>query len=148
MGGSPKVRSVSLLAVASGLFLGMVGAPGVAAADPCTAAISAAEGTEFAGVVRHVIDGDSLCVGPAEGDGSTWIEVRLMDFDAPERGQEGSREAKRMLRQILFGEPASCLVTRGRAGTRSYDRVHALCRVRGRLLGDLMREGGAPQGGN
>lgn len=119
-----------------------------ALADPCEAPLPTREGAEFSGVVRHVIDGDSICVGPADAGGSTWIEVRLMDFDAPERGEQGWRIAKDAMRTIALGRPAHCIVTRGRSGTRSYDRTHAVCRVEGVTLGEAMRAAGAPHGGN
>lgn len=116
--------------------------------DPCTAALPTAAGAEFAGVVRHVIDGDSLCVGPADGDGSTWIEVRLMDFDAPEHNQAGGAAAEETLSQLVLNRPVECVVTPGRSGTRSWDRTHAVCRLGGAALGDLLRGAGAAEGGN
>lgn len=122
--------------------------PTAARADPCTAELPTQAGSEFSGVVRHVIDGDSLCVGPADGGGSTWIEVRLMDFDAPEQGEPDSRDAAEALHRLAFGRRADCVVTPGRTGTRSYDRAHAVCRIGGRTIGELMRAAGAPEGGN
>ena len=116
--------------------------------DPCTADLPTRAGTEFAGIVRHVIDGDSLCVGPADGAGSTWIEVRLMDFDAPEHNQAGGADAEAALYRIVFGRQVECVVTPGRSGTRSWDRTHAVCRLDGEPLGDLMRAAGVPEGGN
>jgi hypothetical protein len=122
---------------------------GAAHADPCDAPLPTRAGAEFGGVVRYVGDGDSLCVGPANGDGSTWIEVRLMDFNAPEM-REGApaTAAKRALERIALGREAQCVVTRGRTGTRSFDRTHAVCRIDGSTIGELMREAGAPEGGN
>jgi endonuclease YncB( thermonuclease family) len=118
--------------------------------DACTAPLPSGAGTEFAGVVRHVIDGDSICVGPADGDGSTWIEIRLMDFDAPEARQPGGAEAEATLSRLVLNREAQCTVTRSnRSGaTQSYDRVHAVCRVDGRTIGDAMRAAGANEGGN
>ncbi|MBX9747043.1 MAG: hypothetical protein K2X34_09090 [Hyphomonadaceae bacterium] len=97
-----------------------------------------------------MIDGDSLCVGPAEGDGSTWIEVRLMDFDAPEASQDGGAEAEATLSRLVLSREAQCTVTRSdRSGaTRSYDRVHAVCRVNGQTVGEAMRAAGVSEGGN
>lgn len=139
----PKVWTFTLAAVA---FMTVAGA---AHADPCTADLPTRAGAEFGGLVRYVGDGDSLCVGPANGDGSTWIEVRLMDFSAPEM-REGApaRAAKQALERVALGREAQCVVTRGDSGTRSWDRTHAICRVDGRTIGDLMREAGAPEGGN
>lgn len=116
--------------------------------DPCTAALPTAAGTEFGGVVRHVIDGDSLCVGPANGDGSTWIEVRLMDFDAPEHNQAGGAAAEEALTRLVLGRSVACVVTPGRSGTRSWDRTHAVCRLDGMALGDRLRTAGVGEGGN
>lgn len=135
-------------AIAAALAFFVLFAAADASADPCTAALPSGEGTEFAGIVQHIIDGDSLCVGPADGGGQTWIEVRLMDFDAPESNQSGGQDAERILSRLTLAQPAYCVVTRGRSGTRSYDRVHAICRVNGRTIGELMREASAPEGGN
>jgi endonuclease YncB( thermonuclease family) len=118
--------------------------------DACTAPLPSGAGTEFVGVVRHVIDGDSLCIGPADGDGSTWIEVRLMDFDAPEAREAGGPEAEAALARLLLNQDVQCTVTRSdRSGaTRSYDRVHAVCRANGRTIGDALRAEGVAEGGN
>lgn len=123
--------------------------PGIASADPCEAELPTRAGSEFSGVVRYVGDGDSICVGPASGDGSTWIEVRLMDFNAPEMRQRGGPAARDAMRRIALGQQAHCVVTRGRSGaTRSYDRTHAVCVVNGQTLGDQMRAAGVVEGGN
>lgn len=124
--------------------------PRDASADPCTAALPSRAGAEFAGVVRYVGDGDSLCVGPASGPGSTWVEVRLMDFDAPELRQPGGIAARDTLRRLALGRQAQCVVTRSaRSGaTRSYDRTHAVCRIGGQTIGDMMRAAGIAEGGN
>jgi len=106
-----------------------------ARADPCGGR-SPASGQEFAGVVRYVGDGDSLCIGP-KGRPELWIEVRLADFYAPELHEDGGAGARRRLLDIVIGKPITC-----RAGRRSYDRVVALCRLGGRPLGDLLRERG------
>ncbi len=140
----PKVWTFTLAAAG---FMAVTA--GAAYADPCNAPLPTRAGAEFGGVVRYVGDGDSLCVGPANGDGSTWIEVRLMDFNAPEM-REGApaRAAKAALERVAFGQEARCVVTRGESGTRSWDRTHAICTINGRRIGDLMREAGAPEGGN
>ncbi|GAM99888.1 hypothetical protein U91I_03543 [alpha proteobacterium U9-1i] len=128
-----------------GLF---VLAPSIAYADPCTAELPRRAGETFSGTVRYVGDGDSLCVGNSD-DPSTWIEVRLGDFDAPElRSPDGPR-SKRFLEQVALGRPASCTARRGRSGrVIVYDRVIAVCRIDGREIGDLLRAAGAPTGGN
>jgi micrococcal nuclease len=112
-----------------------------ALADPCTAPLPPA-GTEFSGVVRYVGDGDSLCVGPA-ADPTTWIEVRLADFYAPELRAPGGEAAKATLTQLVKGRHAACA-----AGRRSYDRVVAQCTVNGHDIGNLMRAAGVREGGN
>lgn len=58
-------------------------APSIARADPCEGRLPSRAGETFSGLVRYIGDGDSLCLGPTV-DPSTWIEVRLSDFDAPE----------------------------------------------------------------
>lgn len=121
---------------------------GVAFADPCTAPLLTREGAQFSGIVRYVGDGDSLCVGPANSGGASWVEVRLMDFSAPERGQPGGREATRALRAFALGQPVECVVTRGRTGNHSFDRTHAVCTVRGQRIGDALRAAGVREGGN
>lgn len=121
----------------------------VARADPCKAIPdhgptppNLRAGAEFSGRVVYVGDGDSLCVG-ALADQSTWIEVRLADFYAPELHAPGGLAAKRALERVAMGRDVRC-----RAGRRSYDRVVALCRVRGERIGDLLRRAGAVEGGN
>jgi hypothetical protein len=63
------------------ILLAMLVAPSLAHADPCTAPLPSS-GTRFAGPVRYVGDGDSLCIGPAS-DPATWIEVRLALNEGP-----------------------------------------------------------------
>jgi endonuclease YncB( thermonuclease family) len=110
-------------------------------ADPCAAPLPPS-GATFVGVVRYVGDGDSLCVGPTD-DPSTWIEVRVADFYAPELNAPGGEAAKAVLTRIAKGKRAVC-----RAGRRSYDRVVARCEIGGRDLGDMMRAAGVREGGN
>jgi hypothetical protein len=57
--------------------------PAAARADPCEGRLPGRAGETFAGIVRYVGDGDSLCVGNTAGP-APWIEVRLSDFDAAE----------------------------------------------------------------
>lgn len=123
-------------------------APSMAHADPCTAELPRHAGETFNGTVRYVGDGDSLCVGNS-GDPSTWIEVRLGDFDAPELHSTDGPRSKQFLEQVAFGRRASCRAIRGRSGrVIVYDRVIALCSVEGRSIGDWLRSVGAPSGGN
>jgi endonuclease YncB( thermonuclease family) len=123
--------------------------PTSAAADPCTAELPMRAGAEFGGVVRYVGDGDSICVGPANGGGSTWIEVRLADFDAVELNDPGGRQARAIAVRELMGREISCVAGGGRNGrVVSYDRVIARCRVSARAVGEILRAAGAPEGGN
>ncbi|MEZ5960639.1 MAG: hypothetical protein R3C30_09475 [Hyphomonadaceae bacterium] len=139
--------TIKIFAAVLGLLVTAVAGP--AFADPCEAPLPSQAGAEFSGVVRYVVDGDGLCVGPASGGGATWIEVRLMDFDAPELRQPGGEEARQTLRRLVFGRRVDCVVTPGRRGTTtSYDRTHAVCRLGGRRVGDLMRAAGVTEGGN
>jgi endonuclease YncB( thermonuclease family) len=123
-------------------------ASGVAHADPCTAPLPSHAGDTFSGTVRYVGDGDGLCVGRS-ADPSAWIEVRLGDFDAPELHSADGPRSKRFLEQVAMGREVTCTAERGRRGrVVVYDRVIAVCRVDGRAIGDLLREAGAPSGGN
>lgn len=123
-------------------------APALALADPCEGALPRRAGQAFGGEVRYIGDGDSLCVG-ASSDPSTWIEVRLGDFDAPELHADGGAAARAALRRIAMGHNAQCVATRGRNGrVVSYDRVIAICRIGGRRIGDALRAAGAREGGN
>lgn len=123
-------------------------APAVAFADPCEGPLPRNAGAEFSGVVRYVGDGDSLCVGNSS-DPSTWIEVRLADFNAPELHAQGGEAAKDALEHLAMGQNAQCVATRGRNGrVVSYDRVIATCRIGGRRIGDALRAAGAREGGN
>lgn len=143
--GTPRLAR-HLLSAAFALMLFSWAAP--AQADPCEGRLPAAAGQKFAGLIRYVGDGDSLCVGQSP-DPQTWIEVRLADFDAPELHAPEGRRAKMLLEQIAFGRRAQCEARRGRSGrVISHDRVIAVCRVDGRSVGDLLRERHAPQGGN
>lgn len=110
----------------------------VALADPCEAPLPV-KGTEFAGVVTYIVDGDGLCVGEDEGG----IEVRLADFNAIELKEPGGQAAKETLRTLTFGKRVECV-----AGKKSYDRTVAACTLEGKQLGDLMRAAGVPEGGN
>jgi len=75
--------------------------------------------------------------------------VRLADFDAPELNAPDGRRSKALLEQVAMGQPVTCEARRGRSGrVVVYDRVIAVCRVRGRPIGDLLRALRAPEGGN
>lgn len=122
--------------------------PAIARADPCEGRLPSRAGEPFAGIVRYIGDGDSLCVGRT-ADPEEWIEVRLADFDAPELNARDGRRARDMLSRLVRGRQLACTAVRGRSGrVISHDRVIAACRLNGRGIGDLLRAEGAPQGGN
>ena len=118
-------RSATVRAVAACAFLFGIATPTAALADPCTGALPG-PGSRFTGVVRHVIDGDGLCVGPT-GRPDRWIEVRLADFHAPELREAGGVRASARLAALTKGRTISCI-----AGHRSYDRIVATCTIDGR----------------
>lgn len=120
----------------------------MARADPCEGRLPTRHGETFAGTVRYVGDGDSLCVGQTSNP-NDWIEVRLADFDAPELRERDGRRGHEILTRLARGRQVSCIATRGRSGrVVSHDRVIASCRLNGQRLGDLLRAQRAPQGGN
>lgn len=130
-----------------GIGVSIVGCS-VAVADPCEAELPSQPGTVFTGQVYYVGDGDSICVGPTD-DPNTWIEVRTVDFNAPELNTTEGHTAKAVMVDLALGEQAACVVTPGRSGsTISYDRVLASCSIDGASLAALMRESGVIEGGN
>ena len=90
-------------------------APSVAHADPCTAPLPSHAGDTFSGAVRYVGDGDGLCVGRST-DPSTWIEVRLGDFDAPELHAADGPRSKRFLEQVAMGREVTCSAVQSAGG--------------------------------
>ena len=127
---------------------------GPALADPCKAIPDKGPppawiraGTSVAGPVRHVGDGDSLCLGrgPTPKD---WVEIRLADFYAPELAEPGGRAARETLVRLTQGRTVTCVATPGSGGrVISYDRMIAVCRIEGVSLGTLMRRAGVGEGG-
>lgn len=120
-----------------------------ASADPCTAIPSSgptpsylAPGSKFSGPVTYVGDGDSLCVAVGS-DQSSWVEVRLSDFYAPELTAPGGGEARAALERIALWKRATCV-----AGNRTHDRVAAQCSIEGRPISAMLRAAGIKEGGN
>jgi len=139
-----NTKAASIIAGA----LCLVAAP--ALADPCEANVRGySPGATVAGQVRYIGDGDSLCVGPGP-DPSTWTEIRLADFYAPELHAPGGREAKAALERIVRDRRLVCTATRSDRGrqTYSYDRLIAVCTINGRSVGEIMTRAGVAQGGN
>lgn len=140
-----RPRMKPFLAVIVGVLV--FGLPSLALADPCEGALPSRPGSSFGGTVRYVADGDSLCVG-STGNPSSWIEVRLADFDAPELHSPEGGLSKRLLAQVSMGRPITCTAAAGRSGrVIVHDRVIAACRIGGRPVGGLLRAIGAPEGG-
>lgn len=120
----------------------------MAYADVCEGKLPSKTGTEFTGTVRYIIDGDGLCVGTSS-DPSTWIEVRLVDFDAPELSTPEGKRGKKILESLAMGQKASCVTQPGRSSrTTNYDRVLAACEINGASLARLLKQANAPEGGN
>ena len=135
------------LLLASLAVIGAICVAAPALADPCEGRLPSRPDECFAGQVRYVGDGDSLCIGRSP-DPAEWIEVRLADFDAPELHEPQGEQTKRFLAALVLGHEAVCSARPGRSGrVISYDRVIALCRVDGVPIGTLLRRAGAPEGG-
>jgi micrococcal nuclease len=103
------VRPVSLWLA---LFLGFL-----ACANPTM-------GQTITGRVVGVSDGDSLTLLV---QGNRQIKVRLDGIDAPEAGQEFSKNAKDGLSRLVFGKDVTLKVT----GTDRYDRTLGVIHVGG-----------------
>lgn len=80
----------------------------------------------IAGAVTRVRDGDTIVVGRTP--------VRLQGVAAPELRQPLGPEARRYLRDLAEGRRVECEPD----GTRSYDRVVAVCRLDGKDVGALL----------
>lgn len=129
--------------------LAFFGIATTAAADPCEAIGEDGRlpsylryGARFAGLVVHVIDGDSLCVAVGEGR-SAWVEVRLADFHAVELKEPGGAGAKAALERVALGRQASCV-----ASIATYDRIAARCTIDGAPIGNSLRSAGSVEGGS
>lgn len=86
-------------------------------------------------------DGDGLRIGPVGGP-TSWIEILLADFYAPELHEPGGIDAKCPLERIVMGKTLAC-----RAERRSYDRVVATCMRVDRPVGNVLRAAGGAEGG-
>lgn len=121
--------------------------PTTAQADPCEARVTNYQaGQVIAGRLMYVADGDSICIGEGRNP-RHWVEVRLVDWSAPELSQRGGFEAKAVMDR-LRGAPVECTVRLGYNGrTTSYDRVLASCLIAGVSAAEHMRRAGIVQGG-
>lgn len=95
-----------------------------------------------AAAADQVIDGDTLTVGRHT--------IRLCGIDAPERGEQGYKEATTYLRQLTEGKIVSChpvgsgTPCDGRSERKNHDRLVATCFVEGKdLAAELVRAGHA-----
>ena len=87
--------------------------------------------------VKQVIDGDTFDVSPRwRWNEQTGDRVRAYDYDAPELGEPGGREAKEKLERLILGKE----VELGTAHT--IDRGRLVCDVfyEGKNLADYFPE--------
>jgi len=134
------MRTIVVLIVLGFAGWGFAGAA-QANPNPCPGALPR-PGATFGGVVRFVLDGDTLCVSEKPYF-KTWTKVRLSDFDAPELNRPGGERAKAALEDIALGQRVVCV-----SGGRSLDRVMARCTIVKKGIGALMRDAGIEQGGD
>jgi endonuclease YncB( thermonuclease family) len=100
-------------------------------------------GDVFSATVTYIVDGDGIRL-------DNGLEVRLGDFDAPEWNEPGGKQAKRALSNLTLGRQVKCTACEGARNSNrcwSYDRIIAVCRLKGARLGDRMRAQGVREGG-
>lgn len=73
-----------------------------------------------------VLDGDTIALGGTH--------IRLQGIAAPEIREPGGPESRDWLRRLLAGEMVRCEPD----GTRTWERVVAVCYVRGRDIGEAL----------
>lgn len=93
------------------LLLTVVATAAVMASPPAMAACQEtspafARGAKFAGEIRDIIDGQTICVGRTP-DPDAWVRVRLSDMDLK---NPGSRSARRALSRLGLGKYAVCTI--------------------------------------
>jgi len=98
--------------------------------------------TTFGGVVRIVLDGDTICVSEKPYVKS-WIKIRLADFNAPELDRPGGARAQAALEDTALNQRVVCV-----SGGRSLDRVMARCTIEKKNIGAFMRDAGIKQSGD
>lgn len=149
MAGRTGIRIIGLAAatVASMIATQALADPCRAIPDKGPAPAWAKAGYVVTGKVRYIVDGDGLCVGPTN-DPSSWVEIRLADFYAPELRAAGGAEARATLARLTGDKTLTCTAVRGDHGrVVSYDRLIATCRIGSRGLAELMRREGVEDGG-
>ncbi|MEQ8832222.1 MAG: thermonuclease family protein [Alphaproteobacteria bacterium] len=82
------------------------------------------------GTVDHVRDGDTIVV---EGQ-----PVRLEGVSAPERGERHGSTSTGFMRDLVLGKVVRCEKT----GSRSHDRIVAICFLNGKDIGESLIEAG------
>ncbi|MDX6749230.1 thermonuclease family protein [Geminicoccaceae bacterium 1502E] len=93
------------------------------------AAVTAQE-PSLEGQVTHVRDGDTIEIGR--------VAIRLRGVAAPERGEPLGRRATARMKELALGSRVTCEPD----GSRSYDRIVAVCYLGGVDVGEvLIREG-------
>lgn len=90
-----------------------------------------AETKVYAGVVRYVVDGDSLYLSDLK------TQVRLWGVDAPERGEPGFYAARNTLKLLAAGKPLLCL----RMDIDKYNRIVARCQLSAERVGGVVGAG-------
>lgn len=123
--------------IAAAFVLGF-GLPAAAHAAPgCSGdAPKFKQGAKFAGEVRQIIDGQTICVGRAANP-QTWIKVRLSDLNGVTN--PSGWNARRALRRLGLGKYAVCTVSHRPDSNRPAAPVAAVCRVAGVSLAGRMK---------
>lgn len=116
----------TLLGLAVGLLATLLHGEPPFAADGARASRDA----PIVGRVSRVRDGDTIVVGRQP--------VRLQGVAAPELKDPLGADAKRFLDRLVAGRTVRCEPD----GTRSHDRVVAICRIDGQDLGAALVSGG------
>lgn len=92
----------------------------------CLLATPTLAGSVLEGTVTHVRDGDTIEIGETA--------VRLSGLHAPEMDEDGGREARAFMVELVAGKRVSCDLT----GRKSYDREIGTCALDGRDIAGLL----------
>ncbi|HEX6859952.1 MAG TPA: hypothetical protein VF138_07100 [Caulobacteraceae bacterium] len=119
------------LTTAAAAFVLVMGLPLAARAASCPEQPPVfSAGAKFAGEVRQVLDGRTICIGHSRAE-SSWFAVRLVDLH-PDKPT--SRGARRALGREGLGKYVVCTVAAPSDPTASTP-LPAVCRVAGVSLG-------------